>query len=196
MAQAMEESAKSKTRVSRKLLASRLGLHKIPEKDDISSAEELRRGIRLKESAMAVRVHDVAKYILEQCGPMTHMKLQKLCYYAQAWALVWDDEPLFDNEIEAWANGPVVRNLYAALRGNYSVEAENVRTGDSARLNDEQRETIDEVIRFYGDKSSQWLSDLTHMESPWLEARKGIPMGERGETVISHASMAEYYGSL
>jgi uncharacterized phage-associated protein len=42
------------------------------------------------------------------------MKLQKLVYYAQAWALVWDDEPIFDEEIEAWANGPVVRGLYEA----------------------------------------------------------------------------------
>lgn len=29
----------------------------------------------------------VAKYILEQRGAMTTMKLQKLCYYSQAWSL-------------------------------------------------------------------------------------------------------------
>ena len=51
-------------------------------------------------------VFDTAKYILEQKGDMSTMKLQKLCYYSQAWGLVWDDEPLFDEDFEAWANGP------------------------------------------------------------------------------------------
>nr|MBF2754091.1 hypothetical protein [Gammaproteobacteria bacterium AqS3] len=47
-------------------------------------------------------VFNVAKYILEQQGEMAAMKLQKLVYYSQCWALVWDEEPLFDEEIQAW----------------------------------------------------------------------------------------------
>ena len=43
-------------------------------------------------------VFDVAKYILEKQGDMSTMKLQKLCYYAQAWSLVWDDRELFPEE--------------------------------------------------------------------------------------------------
>ena len=53
-------------------------------------------------------VLDVAAYILERQGSMTTMKLQKLVYYCQAWSLVWDERPLFDESIEAWANGPVL----------------------------------------------------------------------------------------
>lgn len=56
-------------------------------------------------------VYDVATYILEKQGAMTTWKLQKLVYYSQAWSLVWDDDVLFPEEIEAWANGPVVREL-------------------------------------------------------------------------------------
>jgi hypothetical protein len=52
------------------------------------------------------------------------------------------------------------------------------------------------VLAYYGDKPSQWLSDLTHMELPWQNARKGLGPGERGHNQISHADMAEYYGSL
>ena len=47
-------------------------------------------------------VLDAAAYMLQRCGPMTTWKLQKLVYYAQAWSLVWDDDALFDEEIEAW----------------------------------------------------------------------------------------------
>ncbi len=69
-------------------------------------------------------VFDVANYIISRRGPMSAMKLQKLCYYAQAWSLTWTERELFPEEIEAWANGPVVRSLYAAHRGEYRVERE------------------------------------------------------------------------
>lgn len=59
-----------------------------------------------------VNVYDVAEFILRKFGSMTAMKLQKLVYYCQAWSLVWDEKPLFPERIEAWANGPVVRELF------------------------------------------------------------------------------------
>lgn len=40
-------------------------------------------------------VFDVAQYILEKTGKISTMKLQKLCYYSQAWALAWTEDPLF-----------------------------------------------------------------------------------------------------
>ena len=64
-----------------------------------------------------VSVLDVAASILKHQGAMTTWKLQKLCYYSQAWSLVWDDEPLFTEKIEAWANGPVIPDLYQNIAG-------------------------------------------------------------------------------
>lgn len=141
-----------------------------------------------------VTVHDVAAYILEKMGTMTALKLQKLLYYCQAWSLVWDERPLFPEPIEAWANGPVVRRVYAHHRQQYNVASWPL--GDVNNLNVAQRDTIDRVIAFYGDKSSQWLSDLTHKEGPWRLARRGLPDNARGDAIITHASMAEYYSAL
>lgn len=67
---------------------------------------------------------DVAAYILNKQGPMTHMKLQRLVYYSQAWHLVWEDKPLFAERIEAWAGGPVIPVLYEALKGEFLVDAQ------------------------------------------------------------------------
>ena len=64
---------------------------------------------------------DVAKYILEEKGNLTAMKLQKLLYYCQAWSLVWDEKPLFENTIQAWVNGPVLPAAYNYHRGQYFV---------------------------------------------------------------------------
>jgi uncharacterized phage-associated protein len=139
-------------------------------------------------------VLDVAAYILEKAGPMPAMKLQKLVYYSQAWSLVWDDKPLFPNRIEAWANGPVVRDLYEAHRGQFQVT--RLACGNPAALSLSECETIDGVLRFYGDKPGQWLSDLTHREEPWRESRNGLAPGEYSDREITHAQLAEYYGSL
>lgn len=63
----------------------------------------------------------LAEYILERQGPMSSMKLQKLCYYSQAWHLAWDGEPMFPNEIHAWANGPVIPDLYELHKGTFTL---------------------------------------------------------------------------
>ena len=138
---------------------------------------------------------DAGAYILKHRGPMTAMKLQKLVYYSQAWSLVWDEAPLFADEIQAWANGPVAPSLYREHRGKFKVSAGDIR-GNAGRLSPDERETVDAVLRHYGGKSSQWLSNLTHAERPWQEARRGIAPGARGRGIISHSAMAEYYGGL
>jgi len=136
---------------------------------------------------------DVAQFILEKQGPMTAMKLQKLVYYCQAWSLVWEKQ-LFPDAIEAWANGPVTPRLYRAHRKMYEVS--EIPGGDSSRLNSSQRDTIRRVLKFYGHRSGQWLSDLSHRESPWKDARKGLDAGEGGNEEITPQAMCEYYGSL
>ncbi len=138
-------------------------------------------------------VRDVAEYILQARGEMTAMKLQKLCYYSQAWSLVWDERPLFEEAIQAWANGPVCPTLYEAHRGMFSIRTVG---GNTDNLDETARETIDAVLEVYGDKSAQWLSDLTHSEDPWMDAREGLDPGERSARPITRAAMAEYYGSL
>jgi uncharacterized phage-associated protein len=142
----------------------------------------------------AVSVHDVAAYIIQEHGPMTAMKMQKLVYYSQAWGLVWDSEPLFAEPIQAWSNGPVVPSLYDTHRGMFAVT--EWPKGDPSNLSKSQIGTIDAVLRLYGSLSAHQLSELTHREEPWKNARNGMNPGERGSTEISHAEMVEYYSSL
>jgi uncharacterized phage-associated protein len=141
-----------------------------------------------------VSAHDVAAYILNRQGPLSAMKLQKLVYYSQAWSTVWDDRPLFRERIEAWANGPVVRELYDLHRGQFEVRT--WPQGNPQALDEEQRSTVDAVLEYYGPRNAQVLSDMTHREEPWRVAREGLPDGERGNREITLASMSEYYSSL
>jgi len=140
-------------------------------------------------------VFDVAQYILDKLGRLTTWKLQKLCYYSQAWSLVWDGEPLYKERIEAWANGPVIPTLYEKHRGRFYINNIN---GNPKKLNKTQKETIDAVLEAYGKKSSSWLSASTHRERPWKDARRRahLALGERGNSVIQLDDMAEYYEGL
>ncbi|GAA1473621.1 DUF4065 domain-containing protein [Corynebacterium aurimucosum] len=140
------------------------------------------------------RVLDVAQYILEQMKtPVTTMKLQKLVYYSQAWNLVWDEIPLFDSRIEAWANGPVVRDLFREHSGRFTVGPES-GIGMSAGLTDSEKETVDAVIEAYGNLSGQQLSDLTHSERPWRQAREDIPEGAASSNPIDLDVVQDFYG--
>jgi uncharacterized phage-associated protein len=139
-------------------------------------------------------VFDVAQYILRQQGPMTAWKLQKLVYYCQAWSLVWDQRPLFPERIEAWANGPVCPDLYYQHRGRFMVDS--LPVGNPDAFDQDGRDTIEAVVRYYGDKHPQWLSDLTHAEAPWREARGDLGPGVHCQQEITHDAMAAYYEAL
>lgn len=111
-------------------------------------------------------VFDVAKYILNKKGEMSTWKLQKLCYYAQAWTLAWEGKTLFNEEFEAWANGPVCPALFYKHKGKFVVDESVIPECDTTHLTDEQKENIDIVLESYGDKDPYWLREQTHNEEP------------------------------
>jgi uncharacterized phage-associated protein len=124
------------------------------------------------------------------------MKLQKLCYYAQAWSLAWDGEPLFPEDFQAWAGGPVCYELYDRHRGKFVLPADFFGPSDDGAFTDTQRETLDAVLRDYGGMEPFELSDLTHQEMPWRLARHGVPPGERSTNIIDKETMQDYYAGL
>lgn len=139
-------------------------------------------------------VHDVAAYILRRQSPMTTMKLQKLLYYSQGWALAWDERELFHEDFQAWANGPVCREVFQAHRGQFTLN--DWPLGDADALDQNERETVDAVLDSYGHLTGQQLSYKTHSERPWVEARGDTPLGESSRAVVSKAVMQDYFSAL
>ena len=141
-----------------------------------------------------INVFDVASYILSKTNEITSMKLQKLVYYSQVWFLVFKEKVLFNENIEAWVRGPVVRELYEINRGMLYVSS--IINGDPTKLTKEQKEIIDKVIKVYGKLTGQELSDLTHSEAPWLDARKDCEETQRSSCIIPVSELYEYYSTL
>lgn len=133
---------------------------------------------------------DVARYFLalvdEDAGDsLTNLKLQKLCYYAQGFHLAIYDKPLFPERIEAWKHGPVVPELYHALKqfGAEPVQLDSEINWD--KYQPEVRELLDEVYSVYGQYSAPRLRSITHQEPPWQQTPDG--------GIISHDLMKEYF---
>lgn len=122
------------------------------------------------DHAMA-SVDDVAAAILERTGTVATSKLQKLLYYAQAWHFVLTNKKIFSNRIEARAQGPVVPDLQHQQKRNFEVSQWN--KGNPARLSDAERETVDWVVRQYGEFSVEALSSMTRMEMSWMAGGAG-----------------------
>lgn len=143
-------------------------------------------------------IFNVARYILRKQDNMSTWKLQKLCYYAQAWSLAWTEQPLFEEDFQAWANGPVAPVLFAQHRGKFSVSESDFPSNLESlpNLTEDEKDTINKVLEFYGDFEPYQLREQTHSESPWKNARGNLPDGAPSNNVISKESMGNFYGSL
>ncbi|MBG9772433.1 Panacea domain-containing protein [Brevibacillus laterosporus] len=148
-------------------------------------------------------VFDVAKYFLSRSElnsklAITHLKLQKLVYYAQAWTLVIEGEenPIFPEHIEAWIHGPVCPVLYYDYRDYGFDVIKPVTEIDLKIFTENQQRVLDAVWKAYGAYDGRYLEDLTHQEKPWKEARNGLRDSDQSNREITHNSMREYYSSF
>lgn len=136
---------------------------------------------------------DVASYILQEKGCLTGYQLQKLLYYCQAWSLVTQDAPLFDERVKAWEHGPVVYEVAKLHRSRSYVAASGIG-GNPGSLSARDKDLVDSVLDAYGSMSGDDLADLSHSEEPWLSVYNGHSGLLAAE--ITRESMLDYYSRL
>ena len=130
----------------------------------------------------------------ESGDSITHLKLQKLLYYAQAWSLVLINKPMFKEEIQAWMHGPVVPEVYEEY-SQYGHK-EIPKPDKCPNIEREYEEVLEEVMKTYGIYEAKYLEALTHSEKPWIEARGDLALESRCENVISLDTMRKFYTSM
>lgn len=139
-------------------------------------------------------VQDLAKWFLAK-EPMTHKKLQKLCYYAVAWGWALMDKPIVkDGDFEAWVHGPVSEVLYQTYK-KYGWN--NIKKEEKApEFPSDIEELLNSVWETYGNKDGNELEALSHSEKPWKEARVNLNEEERGNVKIDPNTMKAFYRSI
>lgn len=122
---------------------------------------------------------------------MTPLKLQKLLYYAQAWHLLAFDKPLFDEDMQAWAHGPVVPSVYHEFKGygfNSIPEHKAIEEIDAT-----SEAILSQVADIYGEFSAKRLEAMTHLEAPWRDARGGLAPEARCDSVIPKDAIKTFF---
>jgi len=128
------------------------------------------------------KITNVADYIIKRYRELTgeyldEMKLHKLLYFTQREAFAILGEPAFDGEFEGWKYGPVSRDVRNSfMNGEIIVPTQPI--SDSVQY------IASNVIMEYGSLASWKLSELSHREISWNNARKGLAPSENGNRVI------------
>ena len=118
----------------------------------------------------------------------TPMKLQKLCYYAQGYTLA-EGDALFSDNFEAWQHGPVISTLYQKYK-HFQWHPINDEIRKQAY---DKYDFIKDIVSAYGRFDGAALSTMTHRESPWISARKGLDESEGCTVVISKESLRIFF---
>lgn len=118
---------------------------------------------------------DIARYFLARTEPdvgelISNLKLQKLCYYAQALGVVVRGEPFFSESLEAWQHGPVVPALYRKYKKHRNGAIPAIADLDLAAYDPQDAKLLNDVYEYYGQFSAWRLREMTHQELPWLNA--------------------------
>ncbi|MDD2790932.1 MAG: DUF4065 domain-containing protein [Sulfurimonas sp.] len=147
----------------------------------------------------------VAEYFVQfanKCGDsITHLKLQKLVYYAQAWHIALNDhQPLFEENraFQAWQHGPVNYDLYTVY-ADYKWTPINREPNTkliNEHLSENDKEFLNDVADVYFQFEAYKLEVMTHQEDPWIEARDGLPEDAPSQAIINEDTMYSFYKKL
>ncbi len=100
---------------------------------------------------------------IENDEGLTPMKLQKLLFFAQEESLYRSGVPLFDQEVEAWKHGFVIREAWNMYSGKEPI----LKSPKNPDLDEGVQEIIDAVWSEYGEKEDWALSNITHDYLIW-----------------------------
>ena len=158
-----------------------------------------------KTKAGTLSAMDVARYIIAAfyrkdkeidegvSEGISNLKLQKLLYFCQAFALVKIGKPMFKEDLYAWKYGPVVSEVYEAYKEhkNNPLPKQKTKQGDTT-LSDADKKIVKEVLKTFGGYSAIRLMNITHSHKPWKNLEKKVEKGKR-DVVIPQESIKKYY---
>lgn len=140
------------------------------------------------------KIDEVAAYLLCECEDITHLALQKMLYYVQAFYEAFYKSFIFADECEAWVHGPVYPKIYRKYSGyNFAEHKLENREFD---FTDDEKAIIDSVIQSFGCYSGKILEKFTHSEMPWIQTRKGLECDEIENRIIDKVIISEYFNGV
>jgi len=157
----------------------------------------------MKEYSSLKEIDSIAmsNYILKHYGPMSHLKLQKLLFYCDAYHLAYFDKQLISDKFEAWVHGPVSRKIYRSLSGksilyadiSYSKIDGIDEDEEFSKLASSQQEFLKSVLEDLHTWTGLQLEKATHNELPWIKAREGYCEADKCSVEIDKELTRTFY---
>lgn len=147
----------------------------------------------IKSVCAKSKIESTAGYIIHQCEDISPFALQKLLYYMQGFYYAFYGSFLFEEDCEAWVNGPVFPDVYlrhADYRYNPNRSWEPY---DSSVFTDEEKAVIRNTIWIFGQYSGKVLTRFTKSESPWAKAREGLPELDPARPLMKKENMQKFF---
>lgn len=138
-----------------------------------------------QEQVLQTAADDPMKHFVQKQN-IDHLKLQKVLYFAQAISLAVYDEPLFDEEIEAWPLGPVIPSVYQAFKQNGASWISKDQGAEDG-IDSEKKEFLRQIWLEFGKYTALQLVEMTHKHDPWKNAK------DRPGRVIDEEEMRNFY---
>jgi len=154
-----------------------------------------REGKNMAYDARTV-ANELLKIAKEDGHTLTNMQLQKLVYIAHGYSLAILHKPLIKQSVEAWRYGPVVPDLYHALRQyGAGVVDKPINMLSSEQLSETDKALLRAVESAYDRFTGSQLSTMTHREgTPWREVYQ--PNANFNNNVIPDPLIKEHYIGL
>lgn len=150
--------------------------------------------------AVSEKMLRVISYVFEGLREVTPLMLQKLLYFIQGTSYALYNHPMFAEDCEAWAHGPVYPEVYDLFRDFKYNPIDDARfavlDGTADELTDEERKVIDLVINTFGLYGGKALERITHNEVPWRNARRGFGENIPSNEPITKESIKSYYEAV
>ena len=170
-----------------------------------NNKEKLSSEIAYKKSKKAVdkilegnlneesKINMVINYILNRCGDITPLALQKSLYYVQGFYYAFNDKFLFEEDCQAWAHGPVYPEVYFKYKHfKFDPIESKIEVSDTIFTSSELI-IIENVVKHFCCYSGKVLEKFTHSEYPWLETRGEIPELESSTEIIKKEYIGKYF---
>ena len=191
----IKEALSSPAFMKQKLLENRDKLSETAFNKSMAAAESM-----LSLFSVSEKMIQVIARIFEKLEEVTPLMLQKILYFIQGIYFTVYGVPIFEEDCQAWAHGPVYPEVYYLFKDFKYNPIDDARfarlEGAADLLTDQEKEIVDLVAGTFGMYGGKVLEKITHNEDPWRRARAGYADGIPSSVVVTKESIRNYYEEI